>query len=71
MTREEHDIHIPRRDDDVASWLKARRDEGLADTIIWEAIDTLLDDYRLHADTGTPLGEHACDGPNCGCGVLR
>lgn len=23
------------------------------------------DEYRLHADTGTPLDQHACDGPHC------
>lgn len=53
--------HFPRRNDQVAIWLKNRRDEEKTNK--WEAIDDLLDIYRLHSDTGTalndPLGEEA------------
>lgn len=51
----------PRRDDDVDRWLKRTRDSLLAlgsgrDTVLAaQAVDDLLNDYRLHADTGTPL----------------
>ena len=59
--------HIPSRDDDFATWLKARRDEhedryGRAPA--WYLLDDLLDLYRLHADTGTPLNEHVCEAGN-------
>lgn len=47
----------PKRDDEVARWLKAWRDNfergGTSDG--WQVVDALLDDYREHADTGTPL----------------
>lgn len=49
-----------RRGDPVAEWLKRKRDQhdgpnsGHIDEA-WYAIDALLDDYREHADTGTPL----------------
>jgi hypothetical protein len=53
-------MNQPMRDDDVARWLKRRRDENkrngvLAEVCAWVAIDDLLEDYREHADTGTPL----------------
>jgi hypothetical protein len=66
--------HQPRRDDEVAAWLKAKRNEWYVSSqyrltpseararTIYTAIDDLLDDYRLHADTGTPLNEHVSDG---------
>lgn len=58
---------LPSRDDVVAAWLKQERDQALE--LGYESraavIDELLDDYRLHADTGTPLLQHACDGPHC------
>lgn len=58
------------REDDVANWLKHQRDkwdvppvprkltatEAHARTV-YTAIDDLLDDYRLHADIGTPLDQ--------------
>lgn len=48
--------HEPKRGDDVERWLKAWRDSlGLFDDRAQE-IDLMLDDYREHADTGTPLG---------------
>lgn len=61
---------LPARGDHVEAWLKAHRDrfaDGFTRDPQWEALDQLLDDYRLHADTGTPLGQHACDGPHCDC----
>lgn len=55
--------HYPRRDDQVAAWIKHRRDEhskpedGTRHLIgaAWEALDALLDEYRLAADTGQSL----------------
>lgn len=57
----------PRRDDEVAKWLKARRDELPRDHWgnHWSLIDGLLDDYRLHADTSTPLDQHVCTTTPC------
>jgi hypothetical protein len=51
--------HQPRRDDDVARWLKAKRDEqqnscGNELPYYW-AIDELLDEYRARADYGLTL----------------
>lgn len=63
--------HLPRRGDDVEKWLKAKRDTYAhrrfepSQAMIYDALDGLLDDYRLHCDTGTPLLEHACEGPGC------
>lgn len=58
--------HQPRRDDAFEAWLKAQRDDhnshGTNDHEMYDAIDALLDQYQLHADTGTPLGEHVCEG---------
>jgi len=54
--------HAPCRGSDVEAWLKRKRDEhdgpdsGHIDEA-WYALDDLLDDYRLHADTGVPLGD--------------
>lgn len=53
----------PRRGDTVEAWLKAQRDAS-ADPAEWQAMDGLLDLYRLHADTGTPLDQHACEAGN-------
>lgn len=53
--------HIPACGDAVAQWLEAKRDEQ-ADQYgplpAWYALDALLDDYRRHADTWTPLNQH-------------
>lgn len=49
-------VNVPHRDDEVAAWLKRMRDRDWCQDA-WYAIDMLLDDYRLHADTGTPLSE--------------
>ena len=45
----------PRRSDSVAEWLKRNRDRFEKGEAAWDLLDSLLDDYRLHADTGTPL----------------
>jgi hypothetical protein len=47
--------HQPQRGGDVEAWIKQRRDEYRPSSTDWTALDRLLDDYRLHADTGTPL----------------
>jgi hypothetical protein len=46
---------IPRRDDSVDQWLKRKRDIFGKESPPWYLFDYLLDDYRLHADTGTQL----------------
>lgn len=57
----------PERGDDVEAWIKRERDkhdrygDGTPDWM-WCALDNLLDNYREHADTGTPLGVEV-DGP--------
>jgi hypothetical protein len=56
---------LPRRDDHVAAWLKQRRDGYVPSDAGWVVLDYALDNYRLHADTGTPLDQHACEGPYC------
>lgn len=62
--------HQPRRGDAVEVWLKAQRDQHAATATTqwsaWDTLDVLLDTYRLHADTRTPLGEHACE-QHCDC----
>lgn len=56
-----------RRGDQFEAWLKAQRDDHRDDDRgRWSAYDDLLDRYRLHADTGTPLGEHLCEGQAVG-----
>lgn len=65
--------HQPRRGDHVEAWLKAQRDrleDGYGRMPAWYAVDDVLDAYRLHADTGTPLSEHACEGNGCDCGEV-
>lgn len=54
----------PRRGDHVEAWLKQQRDEHDPASSHWGALDLALDDYRLHADTGTPLDQHCCEGGN-------
>ncbi len=48
---------------DVETWLIQRRDRYV--DIGWTILNELLDDYRLHIQTGTPLTKHVCD-----CGDL-
>jgi hypothetical protein len=54
----------PRRGDAVEAWLKAQRDRWNRhgdSSEFWHEFDSILDEYRLHADTGTPLDQHACE----------
>lgn len=56
---------LPARGDAVEQWLRTQRDQfedryGRAPA--WYTVDAVLDAYRLHADTGTPLTEHVCEG---------
>ncbi|MFG3170610.1 hypothetical protein [Streptomyces sp. NPDC048200] len=61
-----------RRGDVVEAWLKAQRDAAADHPEAYQAADGLLDLYRLHADTGTPLGEHVCEGRTVGdCDCLE
>lgn len=63
----------PARGDGFDVWLRGQRDRfedryGYAPA--WYAVDAVLDRYRLHADTGTPLTEHVCEGlviGDCDC----
>jgi hypothetical protein len=62
----------PRRGDAFEAWLKAQRAEFERGESPWPILDYLLDRYRLHADTGTPLGEHVCEGRTVGdCDCLE
>lgn len=56
----------PQRGDAFEQWLKAQRDLCFGHATTWGAVDGLLDQYRLHADTGTPLSEHVCEGQAVG-----
>lgn len=59
---------LPYRGDRFDHWLRDQREQ--ADSIVWHVIDGLLDSYRLHADTRTPLNEHVCAGQvigDCDC----
>ena len=49
--------HQPTRDDDVAKWLKAKRDEHFSkfENESYWVIDELLDEYRARADYGLSL----------------
>lgn len=54
----------PNRGDKTEQWLKAQRDRydrHGESSEFWHEFDRALDEYRLHADTGTPLGEHVCE----------
>jgi len=51
----------PRRGDAVEAWLKAQRDLCIGHASTYNAVDGLLDQYRLHADTSTPLDQHVCE----------
>jgi hypothetical protein len=64
----------PRRGDAFEAWLKTQRDQydshGANDHEVYDLLDGLLDQYRLHADTGTPLSGHVCEGRavgDCDC----
>jgi hypothetical protein len=52
--------HRPERGDQVEAYIKRWRDRFEGDASSYAlagrgVLDDLLDDYRLHADTGTPL----------------
>ena len=53
--------HQPKRDDDVARWLKASRDKCLGtdpgSRVYWHTLDDLLDEYRARADYGLTLDD--------------
>jgi hypothetical protein len=51
----------PRRGDEFEAWIKRQRDEFSVGSYPWNALDELLGSYRLHADTGTPLGRLATE----------
>lgn len=58
----------PRRGDAFDHWLRDQREQ--ADPVAAHIVDGLLDTYRLHADTRTPLNEHVCSGQvigDCDC----
>lgn len=60
----------PQRGDDVETWLKRRRGVYPRESVGWRVLDDALDDYRLHADTRTPLAEDVVD-PGADRGPLR
>ena len=53
--------HQPKRDDDVARWLKATRDgssrNGRYANIAYHVLNDLLDEYRARADYGLTLDD--------------
>lgn len=55
---------LPRRGDHVEAWLKKQRDEFERGDSVWPILDYVVDQYRLHADTRTPLDQHCCEGGN-------
>lgn len=57
--------HQPMRGSDVEAWLKRHRDDiGPSEYgPLKDLVDWLLDDYREHADTGTPL-DREVQGPH-------
>jgi hypothetical protein len=65
----------PARGDAVEAWLKAARDvhsDRYGVTPAWFILDDVLDTYRLHADTGTALTDHVCEGRMAGdCDCLE
>jgi hypothetical protein len=52
-------LHRPLRDDDVARWLKAKRDipEMYGNYDYYYALDGLLNEYRARADHGLTLDD--------------
>lgn len=57
--------HFPERGDAIEAWLKEWRDRYDPEVHVqWHSLNQMLDEYRLHADTGTPLDEHVCEGGN-------
>ncbi|MFE2384473.1 hypothetical protein [Streptomyces misionensis] len=71
LAAEAHDTGVPQpvlpaRGDQFEAWLKTQRDNYRPRSSAWNELDYLLDQYRLHADTGTPLTEHVCEGQTVG-----
>jgi len=64
-------VHEPRRGSDVEAFLKRARDrfvdsDGTVPEVwhdVYAQLDEVLEDYRLRADTGTPLDQEAVDFP--------
>lgn len=60
--------HEARRGNDVEAWIKRYRDSQLGPgeqkTGAWYVANQLLDDYRVHADTGVPLLSGEAMGPH-------
>jgi hypothetical protein len=44
-------------DDDFARWIKAKRDTYAHASMMWGVFDDLLEEYRDHRATGTPLDQ--------------
>ena len=55
-------MRLPMRGDDVENWLRWQRDKWERDADEWGIINDVLDEYRKHADTGTPLTEEVQGG---------
>lgn len=55
--------HEPYRGSDVEAWIKRHRDQYSHGDEHWTTLDDLLDAYRNHVYTGTPLTEWAPSGP--------
>lgn len=74
ITHLEAGTHMPRRDDPVHAWLKEHAASLFPHRFMttgrvgYDLLEDLIDAYTLCADTGTPLGEHACT-PACVPGV--
>jgi hypothetical protein len=49
--------HVPLRGSDVEAWIKRYRDKWDRGDNEWNLLDWMLNEYRLHADTGTLLDE--------------
>lgn len=63
------ELFLPQRGDAVETWIKSWRDEYAAakdhhdfggHDAYW-ALDQMLDDYRLHADTGMPIDQEVSE----------
>lgn len=59
--------------DQFERWIKAQRDLHRDDDQgQWSTLDDLLDAYRLHITTRTPLDQHVCEGQSTGdCDCLE
>lgn len=59
-------MSLPERGDAVEQWLQTQHEAAAPYVSDYIAIGGLLDTYRLHADTCTPLDQHVCHAP-CDC----